>query len=225
MEKAKLLKSVSAHRKFFRFCTKVYNGLNLRNKLHAKGCRAAIGISELKGLKIISEGVGNEVVVGDFVKIVNSRIILRGNHNKVQIGDFAYLNQVELYAEDSDNEISIGTRTGLHGAAHLAAIEGTKITIGNDCLLSGNLQFRTGDSHSILNLQGERINASKDITIDDHVWIGTGVTCLKGTHVARDSVVAATATLCKDYDTPHAIIAGVPGRVIKTDIDWKNERI
>lgn len=61
--------------------------------------------------------------------------------------------------------------------------------------------------------------------IEDHVWIGTKVTCLKGVHVSRDTIVAATTTLCKDYATPNVIIGGVPGRIIKTDVSWSDERI
>ena len=116
------------------------------------------------------------------------------------------MNQIELYTEDSNNEIVIGSHTSLCGKAHFEAIEGTKIHIGDNCLFSSDLHFRTGDSHSILNMQGERINKSQDIVIEDHVWVGTKVTCLKGVRVSRDSVVAATTTLCKDYDTPNVII-------------------
>ena len=64
-----------------------------------------------------------------------------------------------------------------------------------------------------------------NVVIEDHVWIGTKVTCLKGVHVAADSVVAATTTLCKQYDEKNAVIAGVPGRVTRTGVNWCHERI
>ena len=92
-------------------------------------------------------------------------------------------------------------------------------------MLSGEIDFRTGDSHSILDLSGKRINPSQDIQVEDHVWIGTKVTCLKGTHIADHCIVAATATLCKNYDVPHCIIGGVPGRILKKDVDWTRERL
>lgn len=225
MDKNRVVKLVNQHHRFFNVCSKIYNGISLKNKLHAKGSKVSIGVSVIKGLKIISYGRDNEVVIGDFVRISNSTIILHGNHNRIVIKDYSYLNQIELYTEDSNNEIVIGAHTSLCGKAHLAAIEGTKIIIGDNCLFSSDLHFRTGDSHSILNMQGERINQSKDIVIEDHVWIGTKVTCLKGVRVARDSVVAATTTLCKDYSTPNVIIGGVPGKVIKTDVNWKKERV
>lgn len=225
MDKNKIINLVNSHRKFFKLCSKFYNNISPRNRLHARGSKVSIGVSIIKGLKILNYGCNNEIIIGDFVRIKNSTIILHGNNNKIIIKDFSYLNQIELYTEDSNNEISIGSHTSLCGKAHFAAIEGTKIHIGDNCLFSSDLHFRTGDSHSILNMQGERINKSQDIIIEDHVWIGTKVTCLKGVHVAKDSVVAATTTLCKDYNASNVIIGGVPGRIIKTDINWSKERI
>lgn len=225
MDKNKIINLVNSHHKIFSLCSKIYNNISPRNKLHTKGSKVSIGVSIIKGLKIISYGRDNEIIIGDFVRIKNSTIIFHGNNNRIVIKDFSRLNQIELYTEDSNNEILIGSHTSLCGKAHFAAIEGTKIHIGDNCLFSGDLHFRTGDSHSILNMQGERINKSQDIIIEDHVWVGTKVTCLKGVHVSRDSVVAATTTLCKDYDAPNVIIGGVPGRIIKTDINWSCERI
>ena len=225
MDKSTTTTLTNAHPRLLRLRTKIENALYLKNKLHSEGVKVSIGISKIRGLKIICDGQNNEVVIGDCVRIKNSSIVLHGNNNKIIISDYSYLNQIELYTEDSNNEIAIGSHTRLCGKAHFSAIEGTKITIGENCLFSSDLHFSTGDSHSILNMQGERTNPSKDIVIEDHVWVGTRVTCLKGVRVSRDSIVAATTTLCKDYGTPNAIIAGVPGRIVKTDVNWGNERI
>lgn len=224
MDKNKIIKLVNSRHSLFCFCSKVYNNISLKNKLHTKGCKVKAGVSIIKGLKITNNGQDNEVIIGDFVIIENSSIIIQGDHNRIVIGDYSYLNEIELYMEDDDNRIQIGSHTSLCGKAHLATIEGTKILIGNNCLFSSELHFRTGDSHSIVNMEGECINPSKDIVIEDHVWVGTRVTCLKGVHVAKDTIVAATTTLCKEYNTPNVIIAGIPGKVIKTDVNWNIER-
>ena len=158
----------------------IKNTLNSKNKLHSKGCDLFIGLSVIDSLVIDSKGQNNCVVVGDSVKIKDCKIYIRGDNNKIVIGNKSTLRQVDFYIEDSQNEILIGSSTHFCGKTHLAAIEGTKIKFGDRCLLSSNLHFATGDSHSILDLSGERINPSKDIVIEDHVWIGTKVTCLKG---------------------------------------------
>lgn len=62
----------------------------------------------------------------------------------------------------------------------------------------------------------------------EYTNLGYFVWCLvnkQGVHVSRDSIVAATTTLCKDYTTPNVIIGGVPGRNNKTDVNWSNKRI
>ena len=225
MNKENVIRIVSSHYGFFRFAANAFNHILPKNKLRCKNGKLRAGVSVFKGLKIINRGSDNEVIIGDFVRIKNSTIILRGNHNRVSIGDFSYLNDVELYTENSGNEITIGKHTTMSGQAHFAAIEGTRISIGDDCLFSSDLHFRTGDSHSILNEEGKRINPSKDIVIGDHVWIGTKVTCLKGVHVSDNSIVAATTTLCREYDQKNAVIAGVPGKVVRTGVNWCTERI
>ena len=132
---------------------------------------------------------------------------------------------VYLQIEDDNNSIQIGEHTSLTGKTHLAAIEGTSIIIGDDCLFSSDLHFRTGDSHSIVDLNNNRINPSKDIVIGNHVWIGTKVTCLKNVKVSDNSVVAAGTILCKQHKESNVIIGGVPGKVIKQNINWTSKRI
>ena len=95
--------------------------------------------------------------------------------------------------EDGGNKITIGQGCRLLGAAELAAIEATQITIGRDCLFSGGIHFRTGDSHSLLDGTGKRINPSRDIAVGDHVWIGMGATLLKGAQVGPDCVAGSGA--------------------------------
>lgn len=92
-------------------------------------------------------------------------------------------------------------------------------------MFSSDIQFRTGDLHSIVNLQGDRINPSQNITIGNHGWIGTKVICLKGTEVAHNSIIGAGTLLSGKFQTPNCALAGVPAKVIKEDVDWLRERI
>ena len=225
MIKKKILKIVFEHKKIAKLYVDFRNRLNLKNKFRSNGCKVETGISIINGLSINNKGKNNRVIIGNYAKINNCSVCFQGDNNTVIVGENSVLNCVDFYLEDFENEITIGSSTHLFGKTHLAAIEGTKIKIGDNCLLSRDLHFRTGDSHSILNLSGERINPSQDIVIEDHVWIGTMVTCLKGVRVSKDSVVAATTTLCKNYNENNVIIAGVPGRIVKRQVNWSNERI
>lgn len=225
MNKERIKSAVFGHYRFFKFISSAYNFLLPKNRLHVNGLDFSCGVTVLNGLKIINKGVGNSVRLGDFVRMKNCKIIIYGNNNSIYLSDYTFFKDVEFYLENDRNCISVGEHTSLCGSAHLAAIEGTKIFIGKNCLFSSDLHFRTGDSHSILDSEGRRINPSEDIIIDDHVWLGTKVTRLKGVHISRDSIVAATTTLCKDYDVRNAIIAGVPGKIVRIGVNWCHKRI
>ena len=81
-------------------------------------------------------------------------------------------------------------------------------------------QIRLGDSHSILDSDGKRINKAKDIAIGDHVWIGQQVIVLKGSTVGADSIVGTGSLLTgKTYDS-NSIIAGIPAKIVKQHVSW-----
>lgn len=225
MDNEKIKQMVNSHLKLFRLGAKVYNRLVLKNRLHPRGVKLSYGVALIDGLRIQCHGTDNEIVMGDFVRVSNSVIVIHRSHNRICIGDYALLERVVLCMEDDGNQIDIGQHVSLYGNTELAAIEGTTITVGDRCLVSGDVHFRTGDSHSVLDMEGKRINPSRDILIGEHVWIGTRVTCLKGVTVPKNCIVAATTTLCREYQQENAVIAGVPGKVTKTGVNWETERI
>ena len=53
------------------------------------------------------------------------------------------------------------------------------------------------------------------IVIGDDVWIGNGVTILDGVRVGEGSVLGAGTVLTRSVG-PRSIVAGVPGRVLRT---------
>ena len=100
-----------------------------------------------------------------------------------------------------------------------------QIEFGDDCQLSANITLRTGDSHSIVDLQGKRINRSKSIRIGDHVWIGNTVLIFKGTQIGNNSIVAGGAVVGGKIFPPYCIIGGNPAKIIKENINWDRKRL
>ena len=92
-------------------------------------------------------------------------------------------------------------------------------------MFSRDIDFRTGDSHSIITINGERINPSKDIVIGNHVWVGTQTICLKGATISSNSIIAAGSIVTKPFLQENIIIGGNPAKVLKTEINWLRERI
>lgn len=202
---------------------------NLRNCFRIKKTgdhnRIIAPCALLKKVRIRINGSYNTVVIGDFAQLKGASIYINGSHNHVTIGPWSYLGGTDLFIEDDGGSIVIGSGTKFLGKTHLAVIEGTSIQIGKDCLFSSDIQFRTGDSHSVLDLEGRRINASQDITIGDHVWVGTKAFCSKGAKVASHSIIGACALVTKAFEEPYCTLAGVPAKVVKRGTDWSIRRI
>ena len=197
----------------------------LNNKLKLRGAKLKIGKSLLTKSKIISKGNNNVVIIGNNCLLTKIKVNILGNNNQIYINSNCTLNQAEFWIEDDNNKIIIGENTKLCGQIHLACIEGTSISVGKDCLFSSNIAIVTGDSHSILDNNGKRINPSASISISDHVWVGQKVIITKGVYIAKDCVIGAGAVVNKSFENTNCILAGVPAKIVKQDINWDERRI
>lgn len=100
------------------------------------------------------------------------------------------------------------------------------ITIGKDCMLSSNIVFRAADAHTVFDVvTGAVLNRSTPIVLGDHIWVGAGVTFLKGAQVASNVVIGANSLLSRKYDEECVALAGTPARVVKQGINWDRMRI
>lgn len=202
---------------------------NLRNwfrtKVTGKGNTISAPCALMKKVHIRIKGDNNRILIEDFAVLNGATITIHGSNNTIIIGAWSHLAGTDLFIEDDGGTISIGCRTKFLGKTHLAVIEGTSITIGQDCLFSSDVQMRTGDSHSILDLDGKRINPSENIVLGDHVWVGTQAFCTKGARVAPHSIIGARALVTKAFDEPNCALAGVPAKIVKREVDWSIRRI
>ncbi|MFT4805300.1 MAG: acetyltransferase-like isoleucine patch superfamily enzyme [Psychroserpens sp.] len=89
------------------------------------------------------------------------------------------------------------------------------IEIGDDCGISDNVTITDSDNHTIVG----RENTSP-VIIKDHVWIGKNSTILKGVTIGKGAVVAAGSVVVNDVPE-YCLVAGVPAKVIKENVDWK----
>lgn len=225
MDTEKVIALLKKYRSGFRALLSVYNHLPFLNRFRGKLTRE-IGIARLRRCRIVSTGTDNRLVINDLSRLHHCEIYISGSHNTIVIGERCYLNQVVFCMEGDGNVIEIGNHTGLYGRAELAAIEGTSISIGGNCMFSSEILMRTGDSHSVLRKGSrERINPSKSIHIGNHVWIGTKVIVLKGAQVPDDCIVGAGSLVSRAFAEPNCVLAGVPAREVKHDVDWTDQQI
>lgn len=92
-----------------------------------------------------------------------------------------------------------------------------KIEIGENVAISHDVTIMDSDAHEGLWKGYEK---TKPIKIGNHVWIGTRATILKGVTIGDNAIIAAGSVVTKDVPS-NTVVAGVPAKVIKTNINWK----
>lgn len=165
----------------------------------------------------------NIIEIGDS-KFINCKFLIHGSKNTLKIGNGCLFNNVEFYIADNSS-ITIKDKTRIFGPSHLASCEGKTIEIGNDCLISSSVNIRNTDSHSIVDLNGNRLNYGKDIVIGDHVWICNNVSILKGSVISDNSVVGNGSLVNKKIDEKNVVVCGSPASIKKRDITWLDNKI
>lgn len=198
-------------------------GLNkFKGKRHNK---ITIDNCFLKKCNIKITGINNKVIINNQSVLLNCKISVSGNNNTIIIGESVSAIKCEIHIEDDNNLVKIGKQSHISGFTHLACIEGCNIIIGEKCLFSSDITFRTGDSHSILDLEGNRINPSQNIEIGNHVWIGNKAIITKGVIIQENCILATGSVVTKKFYESNVIIGGIPAKIIKRNVDWDELRL
>jgi len=182
-----------------------------------------------QGVKISSiihiKGNNNHIILEDDSLIIKCNIAILGDNNLVHIKKNSYVDGATFHIEDCECSIINGENTFI-GASHLAVTENkSSITIGKECMLSSNINIRTGDSHSIVDLESnERINYAQNVSIGDHCWIGEGAKILKGVTLGENVIVATGAIVTSSFQN-NVLIGGIPGKIIKDKVSWNKNRL
>ena len=168
------------------------------------------------------KGLDCVIQLGENVTFENVRIEMLGGSASLIVDGNVKLNGLIQIAPNS--KIEIGENTVFNRPSHLSAWEGASIQIGKNCLCS-NVEIRTSDMHSILDLiSGDRINPAKSTVIEDHVWLGESVTVYKGVTVGSGSIVGGHSVVTS-YVPRYTAVAGVPATIIKRRVSWQRDLI
>jgi len=154
--------------------------------------------------------LGRHVFIGEAVTIFQD-----GDGGPVELGDFARVYGHALLETGQGGAITVGPDSRIHRGCHLISYK-APIRIGRDVGISQNCALYSYDHgiHPDSPISAQPLQSKGPITIDDHVWIGTGVTILSGVHVGAGAMIASGAVVVSDVPEG-AIAAGVPARVVK----------
>ena len=89
------------------------------------------------------------------------------------------------------------------------------IAIGYDCIIAWDVYISDSNWHEIAG-----IGRSAPVVIAEHVWISHGVSVLKGAEIPAGCIVAAKSLVNRAFDKEKALIAGVPAKVARSEVEW-----
>ncbi len=95
------------------------------------------------------------------------------------------------------------------------------VVIGNDVIFGPECYLSDDDGHKIYNNEDSQMNLPEDIIFGDHIWVGRGAYILKGTVLQSETVVGARSVVNRKFYDNNIVIAGTPGKVVKTGISWE----
>ncbi len=119
---------------------------------------------------------------------------------------------------DGIETLIIGDYVQINDRCHIAAIDNVRISA--NVLIASNV-FISDHDHGGFNLEDLKVPPSKrglisaPVIIEENVWVGENVVILKGVTIGRGSIIAASCVVTKNVP-PFSLLAGVPGRIIKS---------
>lgn len=189
--------------------------MNLKNRnkkpqiICEKYCRMEIDKSAL--IK-----VDNRLIIGykeNSKSKMETRVSLRKNSEFKVNGYFSIGSGTDIRVfENGKLEIGSGYING-----YVQVVCAKSIKIGNDCAIARDVIIRDTDAHDIIGKKHEKV---KPVNIGNHVWIGAKAMIMKGITIGDGAIVAAGAVVTKNVPA-NTIVAGVPARVISTNVEWK----
>ncbi len=151
-------------------------------------------------------------------KMVGSLYLAKGATLEVEAFDVYAGSRINVNA---DAKLSLGSGYMNHDCVIDCF---SSITIGHGVVISERVVIRDSDNHAIIltengELKSDEKPAAAPIVIQDHVWLGMNVIVLKGVTIGEGAIVAAGSVVTKDVP-PHCLVAGVPAKVVKTEVTW-----
>jgi acetyltransferase-like isoleucine patch superfamily enzyme len=181
----------------------------------------------IKGSKLEIHGNNNKIDIGKNSALNNVLFHISGDNHTILIGEGVFFSlSGNIWHEDNNTWLEIGDNTKIL-SAHFAVVEDdSRIVVGKDNMFSFDIELRTSDSHSIIDIKtNERVNKAKNIILKDHIWLSARCIILKGVRLESDTVVGIGSIVTKSPGEGNVIIAGMPGKIVKRGITWKEERI
>ncbi len=186
------------------------------------------GKNLIRNCQVVFSGENNRVIFEEGI-VFRSPVVIScfGEGNRVHIGRDVRIGRPGLQSDISvynGSACQIGGDTDIQQCT-IVLNEGGMVDIGERCMFAYGVKIRQNDFHPIYDIEtGERINKSRDIKIDNEVWLGEDVMLLGGAEIGKGSVLGAKAVTSGRFGE-NQLIVGSPAKVISENICWKEDKI
>lgn len=166
------------------------------------------------------------------ITLRDCKISFSGNNSVVYLSSHQSRKRkhhINIYIQ-GNSALYIGRNVNFHQSSthrtDFSISEGKNIIIGNDCLFSLNIWFRTSDGHAVYDSNTKkRINNEKSILIGDHVWVGQDVSILKGSQIGSGSIIGAGSIVAGKALASNTSYAGSPAKAIRSGVFFMKPNI
>src|SRR4029079_19409249 len=113
-----------------------------------------------------------------------------------------------------EGEVHIGAKTVMGQECTISSFK--HVSIGRECILADRVMLIDFD-HGVVEVERPmRLQGiyKREVVVGHNCWIGYGVCVLRGFTIGNNCVLGTSAVITKDVPD-NAVVAGVPGRVIR----------
>ncbi len=176
---------------------------------------------KIKKLEIKFWGKNNYIEIHEPLTIRDNLYISCVDNCEVKIEKNNFYKKA-MFLLGNSNKLNIGSNTTIEEASILQRNSfNNNIIIGSDCQISYEVIIRSTDGHTIYDKNSKVVrNYTKDVIIGDHVWIGARTMVLKGAQIPSNSIVGACALVNKEFTEENTVLAGIPAKIIKRNVNW-----
>lgn len=167
-------------------------------------------------IRVLKYKLNPNIQIGKNATIERNVTISTSGGGKIVIGDNCVLYQ-HCFLLTWGGDIRIGNNFSLNAFSTIYGQGG--LSIGDYVMIAGNttiIPANHGFDRIDIPMRSQQ-QVKKGITIEDDVWIGSGVRVLDGVTLRKGSVIGAGAVVTKSTE-PYSINTGVPCRKIKDRI-------
>lgn len=168
---------------------------------------------------------------------IASEVQFKGYLSNIRIGNNVRISgDVVFDCDQKDSKIIIGDNCVISGPSQLLTFGGyielgENCSINPFCIVYGHGGLRIGNfvriaAHTVIIPANHRFDdpnqpitkqglIKKGISIDDDVWVASGVRILDGSKIGTGSILGCSAVVNSEIE-PFSIVVGIPGKVIKS---------